>query len=342
MARADIMVKYPGIIAKLPPGTIVVAWYYDSSPDPQYHHWLDPLVQHKIPYFVAPGVNSWSEIYPDYNITFANIDTFIAAGRRSGALGVMNTIWTDDQQMLMRLSWPGIAYGATAAWQSAPVDNASFFTDYARQVYPASIATDVASALTALNQSEFHLQRALGQNTMDTLWRNPFALAQLTRSRAHQDNLRQSRLLAEQAEDDLIRIPDGADVTGTVDDLLLAARLLDYAGLKFLYAAEIDAAWQALGPHPSTDHINEFTSNVASQPHGRLSDLMDTLTGLRPNYEEAWLAEYSPYRMATALGRWDAEYENWRRMQARLGTFPERYAAGSSPPSLESILGPWN
>jgi hexosaminidase len=342
MAWADIMVKYPGIVAKLPPGTIAVAWYYDPKPDPEYHRWLDPLVQHKIPYFVAPGVNSWSEIYPDYNLTFANIDTFLAAGRRNGVLGVMNTIWTDDQQMLMRLSWPGIAYGAIAAWQSTPINRTRFFSSYARQLYPPSAAPDVASALSALNQSELHLQQALGQNTMDTLWRNPFAPAQLTRSRAHQDDIRQSRLLAEQAAEALARIPANADTTGTRDDLLLAARLLDYAGLKFLYAVEIDAAWQALGPHPSADSLNEFIGNVASQQHGRLPDLMDTITGLRPQYESAWLAEYRPYRMATELGRWDAEYENWRRMQARIDLFPARHAANSNLQPLESVLEPWN
>lgn len=342
MAWADIMVKYPGIVAKLPPGTIAIAWFYDPGPDPEYHHWLDPLVRHNIPYLVAPGVNSWSEVYPDYNITFANIDTFIAAGRRSGALGVMNTIWTDDEQMLMRLSWPGMAYGAVAAWQSEPVASGSFFADYARQLYPAAIAGDVASALIALNQSELHLQRALGQNTMDELWLNPFAPAQLARSRKFQDDLRQSRLLAEQAEADLVHITTNADTSGTLDDLVFAARLLDYAGLKFLYAVEIDAAWQALGPHPSRDRLNDFIGNVASQQHGRLPDLMDAITGLRPHYEKAWLAEYQPYRLATALGRWDAEYENCRRMQARLGTFTERNTANTRLPTLESVLGPWN
>lgn len=343
MAWADIMVKFPGIIAKLPPGTIAVAWYYDPSPDPAYHHWLDPLVQQKIPYLVAPGVTSWSEIYPDYNITFANIDTFVAAGRQSGGLGVMNTIWTDDAQMLMRLSWPGIAYGAVAAWQSAPVARASFFADYTRQQYPSAIGGDVASALIALNASELHLQNAIGRNTMDELWRSPFAPARLTHSRAHQDDLRQSRLLAEEAEEDLARIPagllsSGSDASVMLDDLVFASRLLDYAGLKFLYGLEIDEAWRALGPHPSRDRLNEFIGNVASQQHGRLPDLMDGITGLRPHYEKAWLAEYQPYRMATALGRWDAEYQAWRRMQARL----EGYTTKDNLPSLESILGPWN
>ena len=345
MAWADIMVQYPGIVEKLPPGTIAVAWYYDPNPDPEYHHWLDPLLKQKIPFFVAPGVNGWSEIYPDFNLTFANIDTFIAAGRRSGALGVMNTSWTDDQQALRRLSWPGFAYGAVAAWQNTPIDHASFFANYTRQFYPISIAANVTTALAMLNQSELHLQHALGQGTMFEVWRNPFAADKLTRSRTHREDLRQSRLLAEQAEESLARIPEGADTTGTLDDLVLSARLLDYAGLKFLYADEIDEAWQSLGPHPSGDRLNGFIGDLASEVHGRLPDLMDAITELRPHYQQAWLAEYNPYRMTRQLGRWDAEYENWRRIQVRLDTFSENYKANTALPALpalESFLGGWN
>jgi hexosaminidase len=243
--------------------------------------------------------------------------------------------------VLMRLSWPGMAYGAVAAWQSEPVANGSFFAGYARQMYPPSIAGDVTSALVALNASELHLQHALGQNSMMELWRNPFAPARLASSRQHQDDLRQSRLLAEEAQEALARIPSAGDTSGTLDDLVFAARLLDYAGLKFLYSVEIDAAWSALGPHPSRDRLNEFIDNVSAEQHGRLPDLIDAITALRPHYQRAWLAEYQPYRMATALGRWDAEYQAWQQMQAHLGRYPESYQADSNLPPLESILGAW-
>jgi hypothetical protein len=53
--------------------------------------------------------------------------------------------------------------------------------------------------------------------------------------------------------------------------------------------------------------------------------LWDAITGLRSQYKEAWLAEYSPYRMENALGRWDAEYQALRRLQTRLQSYPEHY-----------------
>ena len=340
MAWADIMVKYPDIVAKLPPGTIALPWYYDPNPDPEYKHWLGPLVDHRIPFIVTTGVNSWDEIYPDYNLTFANIDTFLAAGKKANALGMINTIWTDDNQMLMRLSWPGLAYGAAAAWQTTPVIRADFFSDYADQLYAPRVAGEVSMALTKLSASETLLQHAIGHDTMNELWENPFDPSILKRSEEHKDDLRKSRILAEEAQEHMYRAATFTKNSDRLNELLFAGRLLDYAGMKFLYSAEIAEQWQALGQHPSHQRLDdEFLSDVASEMHGELEDLMDGITGLQPQYREAWLIQYTPYRLKTALGRWNAEYEVWRKMQARLQSFSESYHKGSPLPTFQSIVG---
>src|ERR1700757_745509 len=112
MAWADIMVKYPDIVAQLPPELIAVAWYYTADAnDREYKHWLGPLVAKSVPHFVQPAVTSWAQIVPDFDTSFENIDTFIAAGRKSNALGVINSLWADDGQLLLRMSLPGMAYG---------------------------------------------------------------------------------------------------------------------------------------------------------------------------------------------------------------------------------------
>ena len=152
MAWADIMVKYPEIVSELPPGLMAVAWHYDPQPE-EYRHRLDPLVAKHVPIFIATGVTSWNQVAPDFDRTFANIDTFLEAGRRAKTLGLINTIWTDDAETLMRMSWPGMAYGASAAWQSAPIDRAAFFADYAQATYPTGAAAEVAAALDSLAQA---------------------------------------------------------------------------------------------------------------------------------------------------------------------------------------------
>jgi len=337
MAWGDIMVKYPGIVPQLPAGLIAVPWWYEPDPDPEYKRWLGPLVKEHVPHIVAPGVHGFVEIVPDYELTFRNIDTFLAAGRKSKALGMMNTLWTDDGQVLMRMMWPGVAYGAVAAWQPTEVDRARFFSEYSEQVYPDERSKNVASGLEEITQAELHLQKALGQETMTVMWRNPFTPAILQRCEEHRDDLRQARLLAEQAQVDFGRALAAPDATGLAS-LLLGSRLIDYAGMKFLYAVEIAGGWRALGTSPSPNRLREeFIERVASQQHGRLVDLMDLLTELRPQYQQAWMSEYTPYRLGETLLRWDAEAQYWLRLQSRLEVYGEGYKQGPLP-QLETLV----
>ncbi|HKS96465.1 MAG TPA: beta-N-acetylhexosaminidase [Terriglobia bacterium] len=339
MAWGDIMVKYPAILAQLPPGLIAIAWEYDPGPPEHYAARLGPLPAHHVPHMIASGVTSWNSVTPDFLRSYANIDTFLAEGRKSGTLGLMNTIWTDDGQMLMRMTLPGMAYGAAAAWQTAPMDEASFAGEYTRLVYPAKVAPDVATALDDLSRSEVGLQKVLGDESMVALWGNPFIPSTLEKCTQHQADLRQVRLLAEDAEEHLDRaLADGGD-PATLSSLLFGSRLLDYAGQKFQTAPELEAMWRKLGPRRPKDDLwwNEWDSQVIYQDHSRLVDLLDAITELRGEYRLEWLAEYTPYRLQSALGRWNAEYEYWRQLQARLHAFSDASHEGDPLPPLESF-----
>lgn len=339
MAFGDIMVKYPQMIPDLPPGLIAAAWYYTSE-DPTYKRWLAPLIANHVPHIVEPGVMSYDNIAPDYKTTFDNIDTFLAAGRRSGALGLVNTVWADDAQLLFRMSFPGLAYGAAAPWQSAPMDRANFFSDYAHVMYPATIAPDIAAALSNMSEAETDLQKVLGDEfTQFVLWEDPFSPTYLKGLTQNLGPLRQTRLLAEEAESHLYHaLALGADPT-TLNSLLVGARLLDYAGQKFQTPPELIELWGRLGTtRPDADKWwNEWESQVVHQDHSRIVDLMDAITELRPLYRAEWLEEYSPYRLDSALGRWDAEYEYWLRLQQRLRQFSDSSHEGDALPPLEKL-----
>jgi hypothetical protein len=188
-------------------------------------------------------------------------------------------------------------------------------------------------------ESETSLQTVLGQQTMLALWGSPFLPKTLARATAHSADLRQSRLSAEAAEKEWLRaVEQGADAA-SAQSYIVECRLLDYAGLKFQYGVEITQQWKLLGSHPSTDHLgNDFENIVISQQHGKLPDLMETITELKPQYSRAWLEEYTPYRLAAALGRWDAEYEYWRRLQANFFQMLEDYKPEKGLPPFESLL----
>lgn len=337
MAWADTMVHYPEIIPHVPPGIIAIPWTYDA--EKTYRPFLEPLDKGGVPYLVAPGVRCWGEISPDFDLTFANIEAFLKAGRQAKALGVINTVWADESQLLMRQSWPGMAYGAVAAWQATPVDQSKFLETYARMTYLPAVASQVALALQKLNRAEGHLQKVLGQETMQALWQDPLDPEVLKRLEQHREDLRQTRLLAEEATDHL----DEALLLGgdslTLNSFLVSSRLLDYAGMKFLYALEIPERWQKLGGRPDSQQWwNEFEAEVIEQNHGRIIDLMETISELREDYRAAWLSEYAPYRLATALGRWEGEYQYWRAMQERLRAFSRVRKDGEPLPSLQAVI----
>lgn len=84
---------------------------------------------------------------------------------------------------------------------------------------------------------------------------------------------------------------------------------------------------------------HEFDSEVIYQSHSRLVDLMDAITQLREFYRGVWLAEYTPYRIGTTLGRFDAEYEFWRRLQSRFRNAGRDAVAKGHLPPLETIVG---
>jgi hypothetical protein len=339
MAYDDIAVKYPQVIPNLPPSLIAIAWYYTSE-DPTYKRWLGPLISHHIPHFVQPGVTSYDDIAPDFDTTFENIDTFLAAGRQSGALGLINSVWADDAQLLMRMSWPGIAYGAAAPWQSAPMDRTNFFSDYARLMYPAAIAADLAAALSNMTIAETDVKKLLGEQSMFALWDDPFFPTYYKKLAEHREDLHQTRTHAEQAEAALLHAKALGGDPGTINSLLIGSALLDYAGEKFQTPLDLAGIWARVGgvrPDPET-WWNEWESQVTHYDHSYVTDLMDRITDLKPSYRSEWLEEYAPYRLGAALGRWDAEYQYWRGVHEKLRHFNESTKAGDSLPPLNEVI----
>jgi hexosaminidase len=340
MAYADIMVKFPGIISELPPGLIALPWYYDPNPDPEYKQWLAPLVEHNVPHFVLSGLNSWDEVAPDFDLTFNNIDTLLIAGRKSGALGLVNTVWTDDGQMLMQMSWPGMTYGAAAAWQSRPMNRKQFFETYSEGMYSNEAAPRMARALTELNAAERSFQAAVGQESMAAVWSDPFGGHRMEQVKGHREDLRQCRLHAEKAEEYLYQARALQETAAGLPTMLVGARLLDYGGMKYLYALEMADSWATLPAHPLKAQLADVMSQgIASQVHSRTADLMDAIAGLKGPYRREWEKQYTDYRLETALGRWDAEYEYWRRAQARLEQFEGAFHDYDGVPPLEDLFG---
>jgi hypothetical protein len=332
---ARIFQKYPKLLSELPKSVIAVPWEYYSHPD--YSDFVEPFAREHVPQVVAPAVWCWDEIAPDYSLSFTDIDGLVAAGRKYGALGVMNTGWTDDSQVLYRTALPGMAYGAVVGWQTAPINRSQFFSDYAAQMYPLPLAREVAAALDKLNAAQGLLSQTLGGSTINRMWEDPFAPERLTRTEANLDALRQERLLAEDAQEHLQTALASTRDTYSLSSLLVAARMLDYAGMKHLYAGEISGFFRAAGKNPKRSDITFLMRQTSVQDHGRIADLMDAITTTREMYRSAWLDEYTDYRLGVELGRWQMEYEYWGRFQMRLDNLFRTLKDGDTLPSLDEL-----
>ncbi|MGH9590581.1 MAG: hypothetical protein ACRD25_09305, partial [Terracidiphilus sp.] len=192
---------------------------------------------------------------------------------------------------------------------------------------------------TELNAAEQSLQAAVGaQETQHVVWENPFLPRVLARVRAHRNDLRECRLHAEQAEEALYRAlaADGSDEE--LRTALVGARLLDYAGMKYLYALEMEDAWTALPPQPARQQLLEaLHQGISSQVHSRTEDLMVAISELQDAYRQAWQAQYTAHRMREELGRWAAEYQFWRGMQARLQDLAAGFHDHDTLPPLGSM-----
>ncbi|HZM03608.1 MAG TPA: beta-N-acetylhexosaminidase [Candidatus Saccharimonadales bacterium] len=312
---ASTLADHPKLMGQLPHGVIAAPWVYEAQTN--YDRYVKPWADAGLPTMVTPAIWNWNEIFPDYHRSFININGLIAAGKRSKTLGVLNTGWTDAAQSLYRESLPGLAFGAAAGWQAEPLDTNRFFADYCAQIYPPAVAAEVAPALEQLSTVEEMFEDILHNTTQHGFWGDPLTPGHLARLETNQAALRQARLLAENAQERLSRAIQLAPSDPTLNSLMMAARLFDYLGMKSLYAVEWAGYFRDVKRDPELLSLL-LGIEMNAQDHGMLADLLDAITGLREPYREAWLEESTPYRLGTALTRWDAEASFWLATSERL------------------------
>jgi hypothetical protein len=338
---SDMFTAYPNLIPQIPAGTIIVPWGYDRT---VYEPYWKPFEDSPLPRFVATGVNVWVQVAPNLELSFDNIDAFLGRGRAHGVTGIINTVWTDDIAVLLKPSFPGLAYGAVAAWQTPPIDRKTFLPEYAQIMYGPAAAADAAAGLAAADRAENALATVVsgkhfnGEQTSPSFWDDPLEPAHLARATAQYENFRQCRLQAEDAIEHLtLAVRKGADPT-TLSDILLEARLLDYAGMKNIYAAEFAQFWQTLGPHPDRRHVGFYLSGESSsRDHSRIQDMVDLSGDLQEAYRAAWLDSFTSYRLGGVMDRWTGESQYWWNLDRRFHDFARGFKDGDTLPPLESF-----
>ena len=335
---ADMLQKFPSIIPKVSKKTIAVPWHYFPMTEKEYENALSPFYKAGVDMIVQSALINWDWLYPAFEISFQNTDMLIAAGRKYKAVGFINSGWTDDTQTLMRLSFPDLAYGSAASWQSRAVDRDNFFKNYARAQYPEALAEKAGQALKSLTVAETILNKVLG-STDQALWADPFTKEIMNLSDTNRANLHAARLALEDAQVLIREAMKYKTDSTTFFSMFVGAKMLDFLALKYMYAIEINDLWKQAAANPDREKaLGNLYVEITHKYHTRTSDLMEGILELKELFGKAWLDEYTPFRLGVALGKYDSEFQYWYTVQKRFVNIERYIDPKGELPALNDFL----
>jgi hexosaminidase len=325
----DIAMDSPQLVKTLPKDMIAVAWEYNPNPN-GYDKWLLPYIDAGMETWVAPGVNNWRVVYPNYNAGLDNIQRFVSDGQRLGSTGVLNTVWNDLGEGLFNLDWYGALFGAAAGWQSGTSDIPQFQNSYG-QVFHGDFTGKVNQAQVELMAAQTTLKDAgLGSATDNLFWVDPWSAEgqQLSAkllpvAHALRVHAEQAIILIEQARGAIaLREPDALDA------MEMGARRIDFIGYKFQVAQEIAdgyrRAYQAQND-PATRRTVSRELGAITGVNGECQDLREGYGLTRELFRHAWLQENRPYWLDNVMTRYDLSMQLWIQRANRFSEASSQY-----------------
>ena len=311
----DIAQNSPDLVKTLPKDMIAVAWEYD--PAPKFDRLITPFTDAGLETWVAPGVNNWNRVWPNFANALANIQGFIRDGQRLGATGALNTTWDDDGEALFNQTWYAILFGAAASWQPGESSIDDFQRSFAR-VFHGDTTGAIDAAQRQLIAAHTLLQRQGVGDANDFLyWLDPYTDEGALTADRIRPALHDVRLLAESA---MVNVANARRAQANLRELdaleamELGARRIDFIGMKFQFTDEISAMYaRAAAADTSRDGRTEAgreLSDIAGM-NGRTQDLRDGYVLGRELYERAWGRENKPYWAGNVLNRYDKATQLW-------------------------------
>ncbi len=373
----DIALNSPDLVKAMPQSfkdsTIAVSWEYNPHPE-GFAKYIEPFTKTGYETWVAPGVNNWSRVYPNYSMGLANIQLFIRDGQRLGADGALNTIWNDDGEGLFNQDWYGILYGAAASWQKGTSSLPDFEQAYAQVFH--------GDATGKLNQAQLEIMAAhtllkeeakTGDGSDGLFWidawsRDGVTYADKIRPYTHAVRLHAERALTLIAEaraaapapiatftvtpgvapvynpaNAYPSAPTSLRETEAIDALELGARRLDFLCLKFQLADEMRLSYaNALAGQGSTDKkvrasVTHELSEINNAANGRIEDIRDGYSMLRDLYEQAWLQSNRPYALRPVLEHYDYTVALWLARSDKVKAAQRQWSETRTLPSAAEI-----
>jgi hypothetical protein len=341
----DVAMNSPDLVPRLPHDMIAVAWHYE--PEPSFARWLDPYTHAGMETWVAPGVNNWNRVWPNFDTALHNIQGFVAAGQTAGSTGMLNTIWNDDGEGLFAEDWYAVLFGAAASWQSGGGDVARFQQDYG-PVFHGDYSGAIDQAQQALIAAHQVLVRAGLDDARDAyFWADPWSREGQAIAAKIRPVSAEVRLDAEHALTLIAQARAAGNVRSpeALDAIDLGARRIDFLAFKFQIADQVAAAYvrlyngqkdQAISAHTSRDLWN------LSGVNGLCEDLRDGYHYLETRYSGVWLRENRPFWLNNVTSRYDAAAELWTERSRRIAAARTQWQQSHTLPSPQEIGIPEN
>ena len=337
----DIAMNSPDQIPRLPHNMIAVGWHYE--PEAQgFAKWLDPYAHAGMETWVAPGVNNWNRVWPNFDMALRNIQGFVADGQKAGSTGMLNTVWDDDGEGLFAEDWYAILFGAAAAWQPGTSDIARFEQDYG-PVFHGDESGAVNQAQLALIAAHEALVGAGLEDARDEyFWVDPWSAEGRRIDAKMRPVAAEVRLDAEHALTLLAQARAAGNLRNTeaLDAMDLGARRIDFLALKFQIADQIAESYLRLYNGQQDHDISVHTSRDLwdlSGVNGLCQDLRDGYDYLRTRYSEVWLAENRPFWLNNVTARYDDAARLWVERGAKISAARAGWHESHTLPTPQEI-----
>lgn len=237
MCWADVLLEDPGMIEHLPAGVTPIIWGYQANHP--YDKQCETLAALDRPFQVAPGDSTWSSFTGRLRNMRENVRSAARHGLRHGASGLLMTHWGDyGHPQPWTTALPGLVTAAVFSWHGdaesnldlTPQLNQLFFQD------DAGVAADILLAIADVDHMLPVKSPYWSVITATLRWegdslRESFApctedelRAVVERCAQWRDQLRQTRLQADDANWLLDELALSADFTAFAARRCLAAR----------------------------------------------------------------------------------------------------------------------
>jgi hypothetical protein len=147
---ADIVLKYPELLADAPKDIVFLNWEYEVGPRTARTR---EFAEAGVKFMVCPGTNGWLSHGTRMDVSVANVATMAAEGRKWGAQGMLNTDWGDrGHRNSLGVSLHSYAHGAAHSWNGAAVDDESFTRKFCFHTFGAK-SGELAELLSTLGRT---------------------------------------------------------------------------------------------------------------------------------------------------------------------------------------------